>query len=220
MGAAGHGLLRCDRQTPRYSGRVILEIVTYGHPVLREKGKRVGTITPELRQLAANMLETMYHANGVGLAAQQVGQAIQLTVIDVTGVNDRPSQLFIDGVETDLAGHMPMILVNPSISNPQGSQVGPEGCLSIPDITANIRRADRITVTATDLDGRPVAFDCAGLLSRAAQHEIDHLNGILFIDRMDTATKAGLAGQLKRMQQETASLLKRAGKSIRSMMRA
>lgn len=194
--------------------------MTYGHPVLREKGKLVASVTEEIRQLATDMLETMYDANGVGLAAQQVGKALQLTVVDVLDVKDRPSQLFMDGKEQPLADHMPMVLLNPVISDPQGTQVGPEGCLSIPEITANIRRAETITVNATDLEGRPLAFSCNGLLSRAIQHEVDHLNGILFIDRMDAATKAGLSGQLKRMQQETVSLLKRAGRSIRSMMRA
>ena len=167
-----------------------------------QKGKRIERVTPEIRQLAADMLETMYAAEGLGLAAQQVGQALLLTVIDVA-TSDRPSELFIDGKPQDLDASMPLVLINPQIRNPEGEQVGAEGCLSIPEVNADIRRAERVTVRAQKLDGQEIVFECTGLLARAAQHEIDHLNGILFIDRMDAATRVSFDGKLKKMQKET-----------------
>jgi len=207
---------------PRWPGRdivadVLLDIVKYGHPTLREKGKRVERITPEIRQLAADMIETMYAANGVGLAAQQIGRALLLTVIDVTG-SDQPSELFINGRFQDLAAHMPLVLVNPKLSDQQGEQLGSEGCLSIPDVSADIRRAARVTVHALGLDGTEQQFICAGLLARAAQHEVDHLHGLLFVDRMDAATRVSFSGQLKKLQKETLADLKHA-KSRRALAR-
>ena len=180
---------------------MILEIVKYGHPVLREKGARIERVTPELRALAADMLETMRAASGLGLAAQQVGRALLLAVIDVSGT-EYPSELLLDGKPQDLAAFMPLVLVNPHLSNFEGEQIYSEGCLSVPDITAEIPRAAKVTVRAQTLDGKELVFDCTGLLARAAQHEVDHLNGILFIDRIDAAIRVNLAGKLKQMQKE------------------
>jgi len=194
---------------------VILEITQYGHPVLREKGQRITQITPELRQLAADMLETMYAANGVGLAAQQVGRAVQLAVIDVRD-SDRPAGLFLAGLAADVSAHMPLVLINPKITHPQGEEVGVEGCLSIPEVSTDIRRAARITVHAQDLTGHAIAFDCTGLLARALQHEVDHLHGILFTDRMPAATRVGFAGQLKKLQKETLATLGKSAKRRRA----
>jgi peptide deformylase len=199
---------------------VVLEITKFGHPVLREKGKRIERVTPQIRALAADMLETMHAAEGLGLAAQQVGHALMLTVIDVSGVTDRPSQLFIDGKMQDLAASMPLVLVNPRLRNLEGEQTGSEGCLSIPDVHADIRRANKVTVHALDLDGKEIVFDCTGLLARAAQHEVDHLNGILFVDRMDSATRVSLAGKLKKMQKETLAALPKSAKPRRSLVRS
>ena len=197
---------------------MILEIVKYGHPVLGETGRRVERVTPDIRQLAADMIETMHAANGVGLAAQQIGRAILLTVIDVSS-SELPSELFSGGKRQDLAARMPLVLVNPQLSNPQGEQIGSEGCLSVPEITADIRRAARVTVQAQDLDGHRLTFDCTGLLARAAQHEMDHLNGMLFIKRMDAATRASLAGKLKRLQKETVATLGTVAKPPRALAR-
>jgi len=198
---------------------VVLDIVKYGHPVLREKGRRIDRVTPEIRQLAGDMLETMYAAEGLGLAAQQVGRAIMLTVIDVAGATDRPSELFIDGKPQDVKAAMPLVLINPQVLDPEGEQVGSEGCLSIPEVNADIRRAQTITVRAQGLDGQDIVFTCTGLLSRAAQHEVDHLNGILFVERMDAATRASFAGKLKKMQKETVAALPKTAKSRRSLVR-
>jgi peptide deformylase len=202
--------------TSGYTQFVVLEIIKYGHPVLRQKGKRIERVTPEICKLAADMLETMYAAEGLGLAAQQVGQSLLLTVIDVATA-DRPSQLFIDGKPRDLTTSMPLILINPQILNPEGEQVGSEGCLSIPDVNADIRRAERVTVRAQALDSQEIVFECTGLLARAAQHEIDHLNGMLFISRMDPATRVSFEGKLKKMEKETLAALPKTRKPRRSL---
>lgn len=192
---------------------MILTVVKYGHPALRQKGARIESITPELRRLVADMFETMYAHKGVGLAAQQVGRALQLTVIDVRGITDRPSTLELDGKPADVPDFMPLVLINPEI-RPVGERVaGPEGCLSFPEIFADITRPDLVEVKALDEKGKPLAFRAGGLLSRAVQHEVDHLNGILFIDRMDKKTKEELRPDFEALQQATkAALQQSAGK--------
>jgi peptide deformylase len=179
-----------------------LEIVKYGDPVLRQKGKAVGGITEEVRQLAENMIETMRAANGVGLAAQQVGVPMQLTVLEVEVTEDRPSTMTIDGKEVDLAVWMPMVLIDPVLELGKEKEDGTEGCLSFPEITAEIERSHWVRAKGRLLDGRRIEFEATGLLARALQHETDHLNGILFIDRMRSATKIALKGKLKRLQRE------------------
>jgi peptide deformylase len=187
---------------------MILEVVKYGHPVLRQKGVRVETVTPEIRQLIKDMLETMYAAKGIGLAAQQVGRALQLTVVDVRGSTDRPSTLEIDGKESDVAAFMPLALINPEVV-PLGDPVaGPEGCLSFPEIFGEIKRPGMAEVTALNEAGQEIKFRCGGLLARAIQHESDHLNGILFIDRMSRAEKEELKSQLDELQAATKAALK------------
>jgi len=184
---------------------MVLPIVKYGHPVLRQKGARVESITPEIRQLAADMLETMKEAHGVGLAAQQVGRALQLTVLDVRGVEDRPSTMTVDGQPVAVAAHMPMVLLNPELT-PVGEPVeGPEGCLSFPQVYADIARPETVDVKAMNEKGEAVAFRCGGLLARAVQHETDHLNGILFIDRMAHETRQRLKKDLRELHERTKS---------------
>ena len=182
---------------------MILTIVKYGNPVLREKGREVKEVDEKVKQLAADMLETMRAANGVGLAAQQVGVPIQMTVIDVAGIEDRPSAMYIDDKEVRLEDYMPLTLLNPQLKLSKDKEAGTEGCLSFPEISAEISRAAGVRCKARLLEGKEIEFDAAGLLARALQHEVDHLQGILFIDRMNTATKTGLAGRLKRLQKET-----------------
>ncbi len=146
---------------------MIRDIVKYGNAVLRTKGKRVETIDAETRILAADMLETMYEANGVGLAAQQVGRALQLTVIDVSDAESRPSRMWLAGEEVDPKEHMPLILLNPELQLDGEVEIGTEGCLSFPEITAEIPRAVKVKVKAQDLQGKHVEFEAAGLLGRA-----------------------------------------------------
>jgi peptide deformylase len=136
-----------------------------GDPVLREMARPVQEFSPSLKRLAADMLETMYENQGVGLAAPQVGVAERLFVFD-------------DGESG------PMAIVNPELYDPDGIQDGEEGCLSVPGIYFNVQRAHRIRVRGYDLDGNPIDLDGEGLLARILQHETDHIDGILFLDRL------------------------------------
>jgi len=155
------------------------------------------------------MFETMEANKGVGLAAQQIGQALQLTVIDVTGITDRPSTLELHGQPTDISALMPLVLINPEVT-PAGDVVkGGEGCLSFPEIYADIERPGLVDVKALNQKGQPIEFRCGGLLARAVQHETDHLNGLLFIDRMDKQVKLELKEELDELQAVTKAELKK-----------
>lgn len=186
---------------------MVLEIVKYGDPVLRAKGRKIEAVDAGVRQLAADMIETMRAARGLGLAAQQVGAPVQLTVIDVAALQqERPSGMAIEGQPVEIDQYMPMTLINPHLELSADRELGSEGCLSFPDMAADISRAAKVKVRAQSLEGEEVVFEATGLLGRALQHEVDHLNGVLFIDRMNSATKAGLAGRLKRLQKEGAAI--------------
>jgi len=182
---------------------MILKVVKYGNPVLRKKGARIESVTAEIKRLIADMFETMYAYKGVGLAAQQVGHPVQLTVIDVRGVTDRPSSLEIKGEPVDVAEFMPLVLINPELTLVGEKAAGPEGCLSFPEVFAEITRPQQVDVKALNEKGKPIEFRAGGLLSRAIQHEWDHLHGILFIDRMDKKTKEELRPDLDLLQVET-----------------
>jgi len=188
---------------------MILPVVKYGHPVLRQKGARVEKVTPEIKKLIADMLETMHEKNGVGLAAQQIGRALQLTVIDVPEIEDRPAWMEISGKRVKLEEHMPLVLINPEIK-PTGEMIaGGEGCLSFPEIFAEIKRAESVDVKATNEKGKTIEFRGGGLLARAVLHEVDHLNGILFIDRMDKKTKESFREELDVLQAATKAELQK-----------
>jgi peptide deformylase len=180
-----------------------LSILQYGDPILRAKGRRIEEIDDRTRELASNMIETMHAVNGVGLAAQQIGEAIQLTVLDVSQIEDRPTTMKLNGEDVDPVAAMPLVLVNPKIDLGGETEMGTEGCLSFPEITGDIERAKSIVVHAQNLDGEPIEIETIGFLARAIQHEVDHLNGILFIDRMSSAAKTSLSSKLKRLQKET-----------------
>ncbi len=183
-----------------------LNIVKYGDPVLRKRGARIENITADIRRLIADMLDTMETNHGVGLAAQQIGQALQLTVVDVTEVTDRPSWIEVEGERADVSALMPLVLINPQVTAVGEPETGPEGCLSFPELYADITRPGVVDVKAMDADGKPLAFRCGGLLARAVQHEVDHLNGILFIDRMTAKDKAAMQDELDDLQAETRAL--------------
>ena len=140
----------------------LLDIYVLGAPILREETRPVTDVGPELQKLIDDMFETMYAAKGIGLAAPQVGRTERVAVIDVEG-----------------AKH---VIINPEIVLREGSQKGEEGCLSIPDVYADVDRAMRVVVKAQDREGKPIEIDAAELLARCLQHEIDHLHGKLFID--------------------------------------
>jgi len=182
---------------------MVLNIVRYPEPVLRARCQSVPTATEEHKKLADDMLETMRAANGVGLAAPQIGRDIQMAVIDVSHNPDCVSYFRIDGADAKMTDHMPVVFLNPKIE-PVGKEkeTDEEGCLSFPRLRGQIKRPADIKVTYNTLDGATHVIESDGLLARAFQHETDHLNGILFIDRMSPAAKLGLKRKLGRLMQE------------------
>ncbi|MBL9114542.1 MAG: peptide deformylase [Verrucomicrobiaceae bacterium] len=182
---------------------MVMKIVRYPEPVLRARCKSVSAATPDHKVLAKDMLETMKAANGVGLAAPQVGKDEQLAVIDVSHNPQCVTYFKINGEDADMVKHMPVVFLNPKIE-PVGKQkeTDEEGCLSFPGLRGQIRRPAEIKVTYQTLDGETVTIETDGLLARAFQHETDHLNGILFIDRMSAAAKLGLKKKLARVMQD------------------
>ena len=184
---------------------MVREIVLYGDPVLRQKCKSVSEITPAIMALADDMLETMAAAEGVGLAAPQIGIGIQLAVIDVSDAEAPMSFLTVDGAAATLESIMPLRFINPTLEFPTKEKaVMREGCLSFPEIRSDIRRPNVVRATLTMLDQRKVVIETDGLLSRAIQHECDHLFGVLFIDRASPAMKLTLKRKIKKMWDEYA----------------
>src|SRR5437667_8845649 len=149
---------------------MILPILQYGDPILRAKGERIEKIDARIRELAANMIETMHEAHGVGLAAQQVGEALQLTVLDVTAVEDRQSTLKLSGKDVDPKSAMPIVLINPEVEVRGEIEVGVEGCLSFPEITGDIERAQSVLVRAQQLEAERFQIKASGFLARPMQH--------------------------------------------------
>lgn len=179
---------------------MILEIVNYPDPVLRQTGKRIEKVTKEILELADNMMETMYEARGVGLAAQQVGHALQMAVVDVSHDEDCISYCRVNGQDTALEDICPLVFINPKIE-PLGEKVTEsEGCLSFPDLRSDITRRAEVIAQVETLDGKHLTIETDGLFARAIQHEVDHLFGKLFIDRMSSARKLAIRKQLKEMQ--------------------
>ena len=176
---------------------MILPVVTFGHEILRQKAVPVAEITDAVRQLVRDMLESMYAAKGVGLAAEQVGHTESVCVIDVPRDAEKEACR-----EENAAIPMPLVLINPEIIATEGKQRNEEGCLSFPDIGAPITRADKVTVTYTDFTGVRLTVSARGLLSRAIQHEVDHLNGVLLVDKMSPMQKMSVSGQLRRLQKQ------------------
>lgn len=173
-----------------------MDIVPYGHPALRAKGRRIENIDARIRALANEMLETMHAAEGVGLAAQQVGLPIQLCVVDVKEVKDRPSTLRIAGRDVEIGEHMPLVLINPEVEPFGKPEIGVEGCLSFPGVRSDVTRPAAVRVKAQSLDGKMLEFEASGLLARAIQHEHDHLHGILFIDRVSAAERERIEAEM------------------------
>jgi peptide deformylase len=161
-----------------------LELVYYGHPALRTKGSTIQKIDHTIVTLVEEMIDTMYLYDGCGLAAHQVGRSLRLAVIDVaTAMKDRPSKAWKDGVVIDIESITPLVLINPEII-PLGKKTiyDTEGCLSIPGVSAEVDRSARVKIRYQSLEGKLLEIEAEGLLARAALHEVDHLNGILFID--------------------------------------
>lgn len=160
-------------------------ILRYGDPVLHTPAATVAEITPDIEQLIDDMVETMHAAPGVGLAAPQVGRALRVCVVDLS-VGKRAADVHV--------------LVNPELVRMEGMQLHEEGCLSVPGIEASVVRPARVAVRALDRHGRPRDLEGEGLLARALQHEIDHLNGVLFVDRLRPIYRRSIVKRIERMR--------------------
>jgi peptide deformylase len=163
------------------------EIRTYPDPVLRRKTDRVTKINGTLERLIDDMVETMHAAPGVGLAANQVGVPLQVAVIDLSAREEQERR------------HPLLVIINPEILSMEGSIVEEEGCLSIPDYSEKVKRAVKVKVRAQDRTGKVFELEAEGLLAKALQHEIDHLNGLLFVDRLSTLKKSIFKRKFKKV---------------------
>ena len=158
-----------------------MEIVPYPHPTLRYRSKPVRRVDRQLKSIVQEMFELMYEARGIGLAANQVDLPLQLFIINTSGSPDEGEEL---------------VFINPVIEMPKGTSVAEEGCLSLPGIYADVQRPAQIHVSAYDLTGNAIEMTCDNLLARALQHEYDHLQGVLFIDRVAESEKRNLLTEL------------------------
>jgi len=165
----------------------IKKIITYPHPVLREKAQPITVFNEALQTLVKDLADTMWAAPGVGLAANQIGIALQVVVVDRSTEDDERHYI---------------TLVNPVISDGEGSIIDEEGCLSVIECTANVKRFRKIHVTAQDVEGHPLEFDAEDRYARIIQHEVDHLLGTLFIDRLSSLKRALYKKKLKKILQE------------------
>jgi peptide deformylase len=182
----------------------------YGDPVLRAVGEPVREFGAPLRTLGDAMLRAMKTAKGIGLAAPQVGLSLQLFVMDV---HDEDFAPVLDGKERLPEDIMPMLLANATVTVPEGEpDTYTEGCLSFPGITGDVERVERAIVRYRDADGAPHVLECAGLLARCVQHEHDHCQGVLFIDRMTRAHQLLTAAKVKKLKRATTAEMKAARK--------
>lgn len=180
---------------------MILRITQFGESILREKGREVETFDDDLHALAQNMVETMEDAEGVGLAAQQVGRALRLFVVDVGMLPEAELDFSLDGRRPPIDLIMPMAVVNPRLRVGGGdAQPGEEGCLSFPGIRGDVPRAPFVVLEYQDLDGAPHTLEAGGWFARVIQHEHDHVEGVLFIDRMETRQLRLLESKIKRLK--------------------
>lgn len=175
----------------------LLEILKFPDPRLRKKCAEVAEVTPELKKLAEDMFETMYASKGIGLAAAQVDRQVRLIVLDTRsreGGRYKPEEM----TEMERAVEQPLALFNPEVIAKQGKTTYDEGCLSVPTYFETVERADVIEVTALDINGKKISFTVDGLLAICVQHEIDHLDGKLFIDRLSPIKSARIKSKIKK----------------------
>lgn len=177
-------------------------VILLGHPVLRAKAEPIAEIDDVVRRLADEMLETMDALQGCGLAANQVGVARRIIALDTRGAKNRPSVLRISGKSRPVHKYMPMILINPEIEHGEEREIDYEGCLSIPGTQGDVERARTVRVRGQKLDGTFFEFEAGGLLARALQHEVDHLNGILFIDHLEPDDRRRAIGEFEAQMNE------------------
>lgn len=178
---------------------MILEITQFGNPILRKKCRNIDKVDDALKEFANNMIETMQDANGVGLAAPQVNEDIRMAVVDVSHDPGCVSFLKINGKDASMEEVMPLVFINPELDLDGAKESESEGCLSIYEIRANVSRPTVIRAKLPQLDGSVIELETDGLLARAIQHEVDHLNGILFVDRISAAAKVSIKRKLRRL---------------------
>ncbi len=176
------------------------QICTFGNEILRRKAEPVTVVDDSIRKLAGEMLRTMKEVNGVGLAAQQIGKDIQICVVDIPLTYDEAEP---GGERLNPHIEMPLVLINPEIKEKKGVQKAVEACLSVPGISAPVERALEISVSFVDLNGEKQDLKAKCFFARAIQHEVDHLNGMLFIDRVSPVKKITLAGKLRRLKEKS-----------------
>lgn len=178
-----------------------LDIVTYPSPILKKVASPVEHFNLELEELVKNMLYTMYHAPGIGLAAPQVGKSIRLFVIDIWYNREKITKA--DGTEEHrLSDFSPMVFINPVFKNKSGEVIHEEGCLSVPGIYEDVKRAELVSIDYQDITGAPQSLDADELLSICLQHENDHLDGIVFIERLSFLKKQLLEKKFLKQQQK------------------
>jgi peptide deformylase len=158
----------------------VLSVRRYGDPVLRRRAAPIEAVTPQIRRLVNDMIDTMYDEVGIGLAAPQVGMSVRLMVVG------------------DEDGRGVQVLVNPAITAQGGTVTAEEGCLSLPGIFAQVTRSEWVTLQAQDLEGKPVSITARGLRARVFQHEVDHLDGVLFIDRLEPVLRDRIKRRIKK----------------------
>jgi len=182
----------------------ILPIYTYGQPVLQKRAKPVKKVDDELKKFVEDMFETMHHASGIGLAANQVGSLDRVIVVDISDVDDKPHEGVGEAAEEkDISPKdevKKLVLLNPEVVSSERSWKMEEGCLSIPEIRDEVERAETVRVKYKDLDLNDQEIEASGLLGRVLLHEIDHLNGVLFVDRLGVVKRKLLRGRLNKIQ--------------------
>ena len=186
-----------------------LRITQYGESILHQKGSPIESFDAELSRLSKDMLEAMHQVEGIGLAAQQVGKALRFCVVDVPDHPEYPMACIVDGKALSPSLLMPLSLANPEITPlPSDEYYYEEGCLSFPEIRGDVARPERILVHYQDLDGVRHELECDGLLARCIQHEADHLDGILFTERMEKKVYAEVKAEVQALKKKTLNTLK------------
>ena len=186
-----------------------LRITQYGESILHQKGSPIESFDAELSRLSKDMLEAMHQVEGIGLAAQQVGKALRFCIVDVPDHPEYPMACIVDGKALSPSLLMPLSLANPEITPlPSDEYYYEEGCLSFPEIRGDVARPERILVHYQDLDGVRHELECDGLLARCIQHEADHLDGILFTERMEKKVYAEVKAEVQALKKKTLNTLK------------
>lgn len=186
-----------------------LRITQYGESILHQKGSPIESFDAELSRLSKDMLEAMHQVEGIGLAAQQVGKALRFCVVNVPDHPEYPMACIVDGKALSPSLLMPLSLANPEITPlPSDEYYYEEGCLSFPEIRGDVVRPERILVRYQDLDGVRHELECDGLLARCIQHEADHLDGILFTERMEKKVYAEVKAEVQALKKKTLNTLK------------